>query len=111
MPGNSGPLRDSSWEPQPLPEPWIVAQDDIRPSLEAELRAEVADGHPLYGETVTAIARCQACDDVVFSVEGDHPIWFALVHLTWRQSSEPLPWPATELLKLPLAESLRAHTH
>jgi hypothetical protein len=31
--------------------------------------------------------------------------------LTWRQSSEPLPWPATELLKPPLAESLRAHTH
>ena len=111
MPSSSGPLRDYSWEPQPLPEPWIVAQADIRPSLEAELRAEVADGHPLSGEIITAIARCQACDDVVFSVEDDHPIWFALVHLTWRQSREPLPWPATELLKLPLAESLHAHTH
>ena len=77
----------------------------------AELRAEVADGHLLSGETVTAIARCQACDDVVFSVEGDHPIWFAIVHLTWRRSREPVPWPATQPLRLPLAESLRAHTH
>ncbi len=111
MPSSPGPVPYSSWKPQPLPEPWIVAPTDTRSSLEAELRAEIADGHPLSGEIVTAIARCQACDDVVFAVEGDHPIWFALVHLTWRQSREPLPWPATEPLELPLAESLRAHTH
>jgi hypothetical protein len=111
MPGSPGPLRYSGWEPQPLPEPWIVAPADMRSPLEAELRAEVADGHLLSGETVTAIARCQACDDVVFSVEGDHPVWFAIVHLTWRRSREPVPWPATQPLRLPLAESLRAHTH
>ena len=64
MPGSSGPLRYSSWEPQPLPEPWIVASADMRFFLEAELRAEVADGHTLSGETVTAIARCQACNGV-----------------------------------------------
>lgn len=113
MPVPSSPSAHSysGWKPQPLPEPWVVAPADIRPSLETELRAEVADGHPLSGETVTAIARCQTCDDVVFSVEGDHPIWFALVHLTWRRSRELPPWPITEQLELPLAQSLRAHTH
>jgi hypothetical protein len=64
MPSSSGPLSDSGWEPQPLPEPWIIAPATARSSLEAELRAEVADGHPLSGGIVTAIARCQACDDV-----------------------------------------------
>jgi hypothetical protein len=84
---------------------------DGRSCLEAELRAEVDDGHPLFGEVVTAVARCQTCDDVVFTVERDQSIWFALVHLTWHRSREPTPWPMTERLNLPLAQTLRTHAH
>ena len=109
MPSSPGPLRYPSLEPQSLPEPWVIVSADMRSVLEAELRAEVADGHPLSGEIITAIARCEGCDDVVFRVEGDHRIWFALVHLTVRKSREPLPWPVTRRLELPLAESIRKH--
>jgi hypothetical protein len=101
-----------SWKPQALPEPWIIVPTNMRASLEAELRAEMAPGHVLSSSQIlTAVARCQGCDDVVFSAEGDHPIRFALVHLTWRRHPERLPWPTTELVALPLSDSLRWHTH
>jgi hypothetical protein len=111
MSSSSGPFWYSGWEPRPLPEPWIVVAMDMRSALEAELRWEAADGHPLFGETVTAVARCQTCDDVVFGVNGDHPTWFAHVHLTRGRGREQLPLPATDLLQLPLAEGLRAYAH
>ena len=111
MSDDAAPLRGPGGEIRPVPETWFIPQDEVKRFLEAELRAETADGHPLFGETVTAIAQCPACDDVVFRVEGDYPSRFALVHLTWRKSREPLPWPTTELLELPLAESLRPYTH
>jgi hypothetical protein len=83
----------------------------MRRALEAELRAEVADGYRLFGALVTAIARCESCDDVVFSVEGDHPVCFAVVRPTLSRCREQLPWPSAEPLRLPLADSLRAHAH
>jgi hypothetical protein len=35
------------------------------------LLAEVSREHPLSGARVMAIARCEGCDEVVFSVETD----------------------------------------
>jgi hypothetical protein len=96
------------WQMRPLPWPWIVVGVRERAALEAELRAEVADGHPLFGMPVVAIARCQACDEVAFSVETD-PVRFVRVHLTWRHAAEPAPWPTTRDLSLPLATSLADH--
>jgi hypothetical protein len=82
----------------------------LRAALETEAKAEIADGHELSGLPVTAIARRGACDDVVFSIETI-PVWFALVHLTWRQRPEQPPWPMTTRLTLPLSTSLEAHSH
>jgi hypothetical protein len=81
-----------------------------RATLEAELRAEVAEGHPLFGMCATAIVRCEGCDEVVFSVETD-PVRFVSVHLTWRHAAERAPWPSTKDLSLPLTRRLTEHEH
>ena len=82
------------WQPEPLPSPWALVTAQERPALESELLAEVSRGHPLFGARVIAIARCEGCDEVVFSVEAD-PARFVSVHLTWRGGPEPPPWPRT----------------
>jgi hypothetical protein len=98
-------------EPKPLPSPWIlVPTAQVRATLEAELRVEVVDGHPLFGKPVIAVARCGQCDEVLFSIEED-PVRFVQVHLTWRQGPERPPWPSTEHLSLPLSSSLTDHAH
>jgi hypothetical protein len=98
------------WQPEPLPATWELVPAEQRAALEAELQAEVAEGHPLHGAMVIAIARCGGCDEVVFSVEAD-PARFVSVHLTWRGSSERPPWPWTEDVRLPLARGLAGHDH
>jgi hypothetical protein len=98
------------WQPQPLPSLWALVPLDRRAVLEAELYAEVAEGHPLFGSRVIAIAHCERCDEVVFSVEAD-PVRFVSVHLTWRRSPEQPPWPWTEDVALPLSRNLTKHGH
>ncbi|HEY1574509.1 MAG TPA: hypothetical protein VGG05_24445 [Pseudonocardiaceae bacterium] len=101
-----------SWEPPHLPEGWFVAPDDMRRRLEAELRAEASDGHPLYGETMIAIARCAGCDDALFSIEGEHIRW-AIVHLTWSAKPEKAPSPRAAVLATFTAarQHLARHDH
>lgn len=97
--------------PEPLPRPWaVIANAETSARLEAQLRTEVADGHPLFGKTVIAIARCDRCDEVLYSVD-EEPAWFAQVHLTWRSAPDSPPWPSTNRLSLPLADSLGDHYH
>jgi hypothetical protein len=65
--------------------------------LEAELRREVSEGHPLHGYSPSAVARRSDCDDVLFRLDGLEPR-YAVVHLTWRGEPEPTNhWPATRL--------------
>jgi len=93
---------------RPLPEPWRSVSDVERPGLVAELHSELVEGHPLYGQPVVPIAKCDGCDDVVFAVKAD-PGWFALVHLTWSRRPDRLPWPRTREVALPLQDSLEGH--
>jgi hypothetical protein len=95
---------------EPLPALWVVVATEQRPALESELQAELSPKHPLSGARVTAIARCSACDDVVFSLATD-PARFARVHLTWRRAPEPPPWPITEFLPRLLTPALANHDH
>lgn len=83
------------WRPEPLPEGWEILPNEIRRTFEEELRREVARGHPLYGETVVAIAKCVGCDDVLFSIEGEYVRW-TVVHLTFARHPEEPPWPMAE---------------
>jgi len=101
---------DFGYQIPQLPAPWTVLPLEKRGMFEAELGAEVSEGHPLFGMPVIAIAKCQACDEVAFSVEH-HPVRFVSVHLTWRRAAERIPWPMTKELSLPLAHSLAEHAH
>jgi hypothetical protein len=72
-------------------DPWYRAV----PGLEAELRNELGDGHPLYGRKAIAVARRQDSDDVLFLLL-DHPSPLAVVHLTWTGRPERNSnWPQT----------------
>ena len=64
------------------------AQADV---FAAELRREVAPGHPLAGRAWRVIARALPNDDIVIE-SGDA---VAVVHLTWIQKQDRPPWPRT----------------
>lgn len=85
----------ASWTPAALPKPWVVAPDERRPALKAELTQEVAAGHPLYPETqIVPILECAGCDSIVVWVDDD--AW-AVVHLTRTGRAEEPPWPSTSI--------------
>ncbi len=70
--------------------PWHAIDDSSK--YEAELAREVSEGHPLFKKALRAIARHEACDDVVFA--GDDAVY--VVHLTWIGHRESDPrWPTT----------------
>ncbi|MFK8845185.1 hypothetical protein [Streptomyces sp. Ac-502] len=80
-------------DPGLLPAPWWVPDGGLH-GLERELHRELPPGHPLYGLRVRAVARCEACDDVLFAVI-DRPFRWSVVHLTWSGRQEQPPWPRT----------------
>ncbi|MGW5128431.1 hypothetical protein ACWEQ7_31205 [Streptomyces sp. NPDC004069] len=80
-------------DPSLLPAPWWVPDGGMH-SFELELHRELPQGHPLHGVKATAVARCEGCDDVLFSVP-DRPFPWAVVHLTWTGREERAPWPMT----------------
>jgi hypothetical protein len=80
-----------------FPEPWWdLRAREARDAEMAELLAqrlgtETAEGHPLFAAAVTTVARCTACDDVLYDL-GDSR--FAVVHLTWTDAApDSPPWP------------------
>ena len=76
------------------PDGWEQLAPDERQALEAELRREVTPGHLLYSADVTALARRNDCDDVLFSLNGSASV--AVVHLSYGKELEGL-WPHTQL--------------
>ena len=79
-------------------EPWWpvdVEQPELARAYERELQAELGNDHPLFGVPVTAIAKHDGCDDVLFRIlDGTERL--VVVHLTWARHPEPAPWPAAE---------------
>jgi hypothetical protein len=71
--------------------PWHAIEDSSK--FDAELVREVSEGHVLHGLSLRAIARHEACDDVLFASDDDAVY---VVHLTWVGHREPDPrWPTT----------------
>jgi hypothetical protein len=61
-----------------------------------ELSRETAEGHVLFAESVSAVAACGHCDDVLIALDDGR---FACVHLTYvRSAPDRLPWPDTKFL-------------
>ena len=82
-----------------LPEPWweltstTPTEIDVRDACARELQLEIAPEHVMARRAVRVVAKCQACDEVLVELDGGE---FALVHLTWRGSEEPPPWPTVQ---------------
>jgi hypothetical protein len=80
-----------------FPQPWRdlrgheVRDSEVASGLSDRLGVETAEGHPLFGMTVRTVAKCTACDHVLYDL-GDSR--YALVHLTWtRTPPDRPPWP------------------
>lgn len=73
-------------------EPWHPVDDpEKREALEKQLATEVSEGHALFGQKATLIARAGGSDDALFSLSDGR---IAEVHLVW-QGRQKSPWPST----------------
>jgi hypothetical protein len=63
--------------------------------FEQEAATEIAPGQELHGLALKAVAKCEACDSVVFRASDDT---FAIVHLSGIRKPEAPPWPRTTRL-------------
>jgi hypothetical protein len=63
-------------------------------SLEAELRAEVYPGHPLYRVECQAVAWNSADPNEFLFATAKREMPLAFVHLTWQPEHDPA-WPYT----------------
>jgi hypothetical protein len=102
------PIRPDRWG-----ENWVgLAQGGSQPdALSAQLIREVGPGHPLFKRQLHPIARCVACDDVVFQAHLDGS--YLLIHLTWSERTQSVTWPAVRELptETALDEIAAGHGH
>jgi hypothetical protein len=91
-------------------EPWRRAEGESARAFEDEAAAEIADGHELHGLDLTAIAKCEGCDCVVY--RGSNGT-FAIVHLSWTTRRETPPWPRTTRLGsfIAIESAMDQHQH
>ena len=80
-----------------LPAPWEVIhpETDDATSFEMQFAAECGPGHVLHGRQVRAVALRVGHDDVLFSLDYAGDPW-ARTHLTWADTPQRPPFPATE---------------
>ena len=77
--------------------------------VEAELAAEISEGHVLHGKRLFAIAGCVACDHTLARTADEE---WVIVHPTQRGAKEPPPWPSATMYDARLPrEALAAHAH
>jgi hypothetical protein len=89
-------------------EPWFLLKPDNAHACEREAAKEIAQGHELHGVGLTALAKCEGCDGVVFRASDDT---FAIVRLTWAAKPETRPWPRTTRLGGYIAVELAMDQH
>jgi hypothetical protein len=79
-------------------EPWwstATQGEEFHEGFKRQLKTEVGPEHPLYNIDARIVARGYGDDTLFQLLDGSGR--FAVVHLTWRQSQEPMPWPVTEI--------------
>lgn len=80
--------------------PWWSTTESpaLASGYERELAAELGMDHPLFGLPLSAVAKHDGTDDVLFQLlDGSGRV--AVVHLTWARRPEPSPWPGFELFQ------------
>jgi hypothetical protein len=81
-------------------DPWwsTEGQDEaFHANFLKQLGTEAAPDHPMYGIPVRLIARGNGDDCLFEFLDGSGRV--AIVHLTWSQRREPLPWPGTQIFE------------
>ena len=79
---------------------WSTASQDAKfhSIFHRELKLELGPKHPLFNVPVQMIGRKGDSDDTLFELlDGSGRV--AVVHLTWAQRPEPMPWPGTVLFE------------
>jgi hypothetical protein len=75
--------------------PWKLPWQSLISDYHAlELKREVSNNHPLFGQNLIAIGQRVDCDDVLFYLP-QYSLKFAVVHLTWSGKKEDHPYPST----------------
>lgn len=78
----------------PLPDGWgwVLPEDATR--LQAELREEMMELHPLFNAGAVCIAHRHDTHDYLYMLSSNsRPQRLAVVHLTWTGESTPdFPW-------------------
>ena len=72
---------------------WPVNDPEDAAAWKLELQRECPVGHVLHGREATFIARRRDRDDFLVRLDEGQ---VAMVHLTWRQETDPY-WPSTTL--------------
>jgi hypothetical protein len=76
---------------------WLEPWRAVVSGLEVELKNELGEGHPLFGQKAISVARRYDNDDVLFLLL-EHASPLAVVHLTWTGRKEKnSQWPHTML--------------
>lgn len=78
-------------------EPWYAIEAAEHAQwFAAELQQELSPGHPLYGTPVELLGRRDDREDFLFHLlDGSGRV--AEVHLTFRGSKEPPPYPVSRI--------------
>lgn len=61
---------------------WYVTEGEYRNKLSAELKKELSEDDEILKGEVTALARSEAMDDVLFEIKGERT-FYRIYHLTW----------------------------
>ena len=73
-----------------LPDGWWIDSAANLKALAAQLQRECPKGHSLKGKRLTALARADGSDDVLYREKGLFgPERFYCVHLTWSETNQP----------------------
>jgi hypothetical protein len=76
-----------------LLDPWLSLSPEQAELLLREAHVEISPGHTLHALSLVPIAQSRRADDVLFKLDDGR---VAAVHLTWRRSPEPPPWPSSQ---------------
>jgi len=92
-----------------FPESWLLVSADQRAALEKQLAGAVGDDHPLAVTVIAAVARCAACDTVVFTAgQGRELVW---TMVSFDRSDHVGPGVAVYPSFAGLRRAMAAHAH
>jgi len=77
-----------------LSDRWTALSAADAEHFEVELAREVAEGHPLFGEPVRAVAVRELKKEIIFWLPVERR--WAWVHLTWTKETSP-KWPSVDV--------------